>query len=543
MAKGEQCVILPCHQIAYQLNCFCIKTFSHPFAEKNWDRFFHQAERVKELDYDYANKGQKIISQDALVLLAAMRPRLALLPNLTRLVWVVVDDVHFAFARLFMHSKLKKLQLIILPDVSTTGLRDFIEGLPKLCPELTDLDLSANIRIPVLEPVLSTVLSALPHLEEVNFPAFGITSSVIRALSKHKHLKKVYARPFWGLGFAGDSDDVKTIDVSDLPRDCFPDLQELDLDGGFSVLRNVLSAQCIPRSLTRLYFSAFEGEPLHSLKSLLDFIANEFIELTFLGVAYLIKPPEPLGLHDAGNEGQVAETIPRISFDVLRPALRLRKLRSFHVMHNRPLLLTEFDIEEMGRAWNDTALRCLRLVPDPVFAPGVNLESDLTLGTLEIFARCLPKLERLELYIDATRDIPTGSPKHIFEELTTLDVGISPVAQNEHGAIARWLAKLMPKKSMTLLYGADWSLNWAEINFSTDLEYLLPRRNYWQRIGEIHNQLCIAAEDLRNTAQKKQRVDEARIKELEEELARLKSICPSGISHYVFVLFFSNVLS
>lgn len=419
--------------------------------------------------------------------------------------------------------------------MATSGLRDFIEGLQAVS-RFHQSDLSANVGISVLEPVLSNALSSLPQLEEINFPAFGITSSVIRALSRLRHLKKVYARPFWGMGFSGSPEDVKTIDVSDLPHDCFPNLQELDLDGGFGVLRSVLSAQCIPRTLTRLFFSAFEGEPLYSLKSLLDFIANEFTELTFLGVVYLIKPPEPHGLHDAGNDGQaLAETIPRITFDILRPALRLRKLRSFHVMHNRPLVLTESDIEEMGYAWRDTALRSLRLVPDPVFSPGVVLDSELTLGSLQTFARFLPKLERLELYIDATRDIPSEPPEYIFHNLTTLDVGISPVAQNEHGAIARWLARIIPKKSMELLYGADWSLNWAEINFSLDLEYLLPRRNYWQRIGEIHNQLCIAAEEMQKSAQSKADAHEAKIKALEAELQALKLAYRPGKSSMTLV--------
>lgn len=451
---------------------------------------------------------------------------MTIVPNLTRLVWVVVEDTHFAIARLFMHMHLKKLHLIVLPEVTTTALRDFLETLPTVCPELTDLDLSASARISALEPVLSEALAALPDLEEVSFPAFGITTTVLHALSRHKHLKKVYARPFWGLGFSGAADDVKSIQVNDLPADCFPELQELDLDGGFAILHSVLAAPCTPRTLTRLYFSAFDAEPLSALRSLLDFIATELTELTFLGLAYLLKPPEPgIGGVDALLPTTPPDAIPRIPFDILRPVLRLRKLKNFHVMHNRPLLLTESDIEEMGAAWRSGPLRCLRLVPDPVFSPlafATDMSSDLTLENLQTFARCLPDLERLEVYIDATSDIPSTPPTHVFKNLHTLDVGISPVSQVGQGAIARWLAKLVPKPGMTLLYGADWSLNWAELSFSADLEYLLPRRNFWQRIGEIHNQLCIAAEEYEKNMRSAENEKEARIKQLEAELQALR---------------------
>ena len=163
---GERCVLIhnsvePLRQVFTRLT-FSLKMFSRPLklATKScqWERFYHHGRRIQELDYDYANPGQKIICPDAFIALASTRPEVELVPNLMKLVWVIVDDSHFFYVSLFMHKGLKRLQLIVLPDVTNTALKDFLDIIPERCPELNELDISAGMRISSLEPSLSNAL-------------------------------------------------------------------------------------------------------------------------------------------------------------------------------------------------------------------------------------------------------------------------------------------------------------------------------------------------------------------------------------------------
>ncbi|KAH8110763.1 hypothetical protein DFH11DRAFT_1842757 [Phellopilus nigrolimitatus] len=422
--------------------------FSRPFAELHWTRFTHHAERVRELDYDYGNKHQKSISPDAFVLLAEMRPQLDIILNLERLVWVVVEDDHFAFARLFTFS-------------CTRTPRNCASSLLSNCPKLIDLDFGFNVSISMLEPALTNMFAALPDLEVVSFPAFGITSAVLHALAHHRHLKRLHACSSLGLHFFF----WQSIDVGALPAGCFPNLQEFDLDSGFNVMHTVLSAPCIPRTLIRLYVSAFERE-CESLSAL---------------TAFLDLPPDMT----AADTDIATDVLPRITLGVLRPALHMRTLHSFHIMHNRTF----------SSGSPSGTLHNLRLVPDSVFVPStVSSDADLTLGGLQIFAR----LEHLEVYIDASRAIPTAPPTHAFAYLTTLDIGISPIARQDKGVVTRWLAKLAPCPDLRII-------------FSAELEHLLPRRNVWQCVDEIHTQFCIISEE-----------SDKKIGRLEEELRMLR---------------------
>lgn len=139
------------------------------YADRNWDRFFQQPERDKEFDCDYFKKDpENLISSLIHYSLGNASLTRSLVPNLNCLVWVVVDVVQFAFARLFKHGQFKKLQLVILPEVTISGSGNFIEELPNLCTELTNCYLSAIVGISVLEPVFSAALLSLSQLIELS---------------------------------------------------------------------------------------------------------------------------------------------------------------------------------------------------------------------------------------------------------------------------------------------------------------------------------------------------------------------------------------
>ncbi|TDL26692.1 hypothetical protein BD410DRAFT_531443 [Rickenella mellea] len=549
-------------------------------------------------------KGHRELSPDVFVILAATRPVLDLTPNLRRLFWHVDTDICFAHALLFISPHLETLHLCLHPVVTIATFKDFLADLPRLCPKLKRLHLDFDVATSALEPVLSTALAALAHLEELNVSAFGITSSVLRAVSSHRHLKKISARPFWGARFHGNVDDVKSIDVADLPIDAFPHLRDLDLDGLFSVVQNVLVQPCIPHAwLTRLFISASEEEPLETLRTLIVTIAASFPALDFLGITYLLKPspspaagndPAAIGLNIGNGNimpgvGGPANPVPaaantpatpppprpapRISFAILRPLLSLQ-LKTLLLMHSHPLLITPADILEMGKAWGPPAvdptsnkparphLRHLRLSPDPVYAPNEKAETELGLEILEDFALALPALEHLEIYLDVSRGeyamapieppspAPSNAispaifsppnlrtlprPKTTFKALRILDVGTSPINLNpeSYGAVARYLALLVPDANMALAFQPGWAMTWAGVSQDADVEFQAPRRACWARVGEMHRELCLAAKESEKEKEKErdsekriakqaESMDE-RIKKLEEEIRMLK---------------------
>jgi len=360
---------------------------------------------------------------------------------------------------------------------------------------------------------MSNLLSSLTSLQELGLPAYCITSQVLHAVSKHRRLRIISSKPVWGNRFLGAADDVRSLDISDLAEDSFPALKDLEIDTSLSVATTFLGSQHIPRTLTRLFVSSFETEPANSLRELLKFIAAEFKDLKYLGITCLVRPTD--------DNPPVTQPI---TFDTLRPALTMRKLTHFLFMHNLPLSYTEENIVEMGSAWGDTPLRHLRLVPDPVYTPLATLDTDIRLSTLQLFARHLPKLEHLEVYLDATKDIPSETPYAKFPLLHTLDIGISPIQETEQGAVARWLAKLVPR-TMTLAFQAGWAFSWARVNSAVDNEVLMPRRRTWQRVGDLHTQLCIAATEQSKemTSMAQNLTDKtALLAKLEEEVRKLR---------------------
>lgn len=520
--------------------------FSRPNGPMNWDRFRLYAPRVQTLHHDpYSTKPEHRLRSDVLTLLAITRPQLELLPALSSLTYAVPLDSNsnaiasglvFAYMAMFMRESLRTLHISIPGQDSAspgefTGLKsilnfqDVLAAIPGRCGQLTSLTLSFGVPASALEPAISDALSALPHLNDIDLPAFTATSSILLALSQHTNLRKIFVHPFWGIGPHGSPEDVKTLSLSTLPPNSFPALQEFDFDANLSVADSVLRCARIPNTLTRLYFSAFEDEPISNLHDVLDLIATEFTALTLLGVAWLIAPtppvnadvfafgpPQPGPGHPADldpNQNaplQPSSTLRRITFDTLRPVLRLQNLSSFYVLHTLPLVLTPSDIVGIGAAWGESQVRHVRLVPSPLYSNDERQTSTThTLGILEVFAQHLPKLEHLELYLDATAPLPATMPTHAFPALHTLDVGTSPINEGDEGKIAQYLARLVPRK-LSILCEADWSVGWAGLSLSDVLDVLRPRRIAWRRVGEMHAELLAATGER-----------EKRIRELEKE--------------------------
>ncbi|OJT05423.1 hypothetical protein TRAPUB_3739 [Trametes pubescens] len=486
--------------------------FQRPLEPADWARFMRYARRVRSLSVPLSNDNQL---RGGLVFdeVAQTRTTLNILPRLSSLSWTCDKGERMRTSLMFMHDNVKQFTVKLVPsDNYSFGI--YFQEIALRMPKLTHLDLRFTFPVHDIERDLCTLFEALPHLQKVILPKFTITAKIIEHLSNNPKLRVVQFEFMESQG-AGDVSDVHNW-FPTLQEDAFPSLNDLSVSVHLPHMVRFLNAEFSPAHLTCLYVHLLYIVPPYQVQEFLEAATQNCQELTRLYLDFAGDPSPLLFRTSLPDED-------RISWNTLRPLLKLSKLVEFELHWDSPVAITQTDLEELASSL--PALELLELNSEPLPTPQ---PPALTLRALIPFARHCPKMRELNLYVnassadleDASRELHASLPPIQFRSLTKLSFGLSHIASPE--PVALFLSELCPL-GCTVGAGVSWpqGINAMEAQTLEDAAVLVEMwaeaSKWYTRWAEVDNMLPLLT---------RARMEErARRRELEHEVEDLRVRC------------------
>ena len=346
-----------------------------------------------------------------------MNTQSEILPNLHTLEWVAVKDRPLYTIGYFLHSRVKKFVLYLRQDMLDSQ-RDIFKYFASCMPNLSFLDIRANIPVRDFEDDLVYFLQKLPKLQDVVFPYYYVTTKIAKCLSDMEHLSSIDVHRDDSVDelFSGDLLDVASFNPT-LTEGAFPRLFRLYMYVSYDDATRFIKA---PFSLSRLTQFCNDSDRLietpDSVHQLLSALSENCPPLKVLELSSIL---------DASVTNITDHPPGYITLDTLKPIFTLPHLVIFELQHQYPLLMTQQDITLLASSC--PALENIRLGIDTIYLT----ESTLTLAALVPFAQHCPKLEHLGLFVNATAIAvpevsPTAAPKP-FKSLQYLYMGYSMI--------------------------------------------------------------------------------------------------------------------
>ncbi len=368
---------------------------------------------------------------------------------------------------MFMHTGVKTFD-IWLPDASP---QIFFQDIVERMPNITSLSIRSYVAVKDIEADLENLISRLLKLRTVTFPQYYITNRITEALSYLPNLNVVdfqYSRQYG----CGNADDVMPY-APDLSENAFPMLWDYSLTVEFDGFSRFLNLEFAPTNLTSLHVDSAIFETVSSIHGLLSMVADTCQMLKSLA---LVSSSSDIAYAAQADDAEQYG----ITFNHLKPVLKMANLRSLEIFHHHPLALTEEDIEIFAASW--PSLENLILNDEPV----VLKESNLTAAALLPFARHCPDLIRLGLFIDTssvetTLSPFTTSPFVPFKRLKYLSVGASVI--NDGNPVALYLSRILP-----LGCTVDSGISWEGQSLSDDVatyELVSLRKDRWAKVDKL----------------------------------------------------------
>ncbi|KAF8889435.1 hypothetical protein CPB84DRAFT_1785576 [Gymnopilus junonius] len=424
--------------------------FERPLESADWKRFENYAKRVRRLKYYGIPPSGIVLKQSVFDNVARTRTRLNIFPNMHTLYWNAPLDL----CVMFMHSGIKSLVIFLPMELDTISPRPFFQEIAARMPNLTTFDVRSSLPMRKMETEVVELFKALPKLQKVTFPRYYFTTKIAEALSRLEHLGVVEFQYIPEQGF-GCSLDVDTFDPI-LEEGAFPVLWDHSMAVGFDPAARFLDLPYAPCNLTMLYIDSNIIERPSSVHTLLSVIAEN---------CQLLKSLALVSLCDASlsyMEDNEFDPEFMITFDHLKPALKLHNLTSMELVHQYPLALKQTHIEQLASAWS--SIETLLLNDEPVYLD----RSDLTLDALVPFARHCSNLIHLGLFIDATQ-----LPESASDEPTSTD---------DLNSASLFLSHLLP-----LQCGLDCGITWDE---ATDVipavsKAVQERCDAWTHVSDL----------------------------------------------------------
>ncbi|KAG8989877.1 hypothetical protein FRB90_002032, partial [Tulasnella sp. 427] len=278
---------------------------------------------------------------------------------------------------------------------------------------------------------LAFCLRQLEKLKFLDVSSIHLTPSVWDAMADHRNLL-----------FASFSTKAPAHvhAITGFRAKVFSNLERLILQANYDFLGNLFSSQDELPTLTRIVFEGAAAEPQRKdFGRICELLSQKLPNLDFVW----------LGCHS--NEGQGEEGI---TFQEIRPLLRLPKVRLFHVEHPCGVSLTSSEVGELLDAWPRLTNLALQYSDDCVDSRGHRTSirqkiPPLPLSVLSIVAEKRPQIKELSLILNAKTPRPMPAPvvRAQFEALEKLGLSLSfPGTPTD---VASYLVHLF-KKRITL---------------------------------------------------------------------------------------------
>lgn len=374
-----------------------------------------------------------ILRQSVFDDVARTRTRMDILPNMHTLIWK--GPLHLSV--MFMHSSIKSF-VIWLPDELQHGSpRPFFQDISARMPSLTNLNLRSYVPIHHIESNIVDLIEGLPKLQSITFPRWYLTTEITEALSRLQQLGVIEFQYLSEQG-CGDPDDTYPY-VPNLSEGAFPALWDYSVTASFDDVARFFNLQFAPTNLTTFYVDSELIETASSIHDVLAVLAENCQLLKYLALVSFRDSSSP-GTGSSHTESDNPDDY-IISFDNIKPILKLANLTSLEMLHHHPIAVTKQDIETLASAW--PSLETFILNNEPV----IFSESTLMLDDLLSFARHCPKLNHLGLFVDASSvesplGLSTTAALVPFKSLRRLSMGIS-IIDDDH-PVSLYLSHILP---------------------------------------------------------------------------------------------------
>ncbi|EMD36117.1 hypothetical protein CERSUDRAFT_156889 [Gelatoporia subvermispora B] len=456
-----------------------LQKFRRSLVPNDWEQFQRYARRVRRLTHDQFSGRSKsrYLNPSVFDEMARTCPRAEILPSLHSLAWYGGSYDRQEKSIFFMHSKIKRLSLQLHASPEVTS---YIGQAAARASSAEHVEFRLIGAMQDVEGYLAPALPNFRNLQSISFPMHGLTSGVLTALSRMRHLRTISLNPPTESG-NGERNDVMTFAPS-LSSASLPALRRISFSAQIPHASHFLCGAFVPANLVYLYLQSVVVCETHEVEHLFDVVRTRCHSLVELSVDFIIGPGSPLRV-----PGPPLDERPGLR--TLSPLFGAKRLTKFEFRWDYPLNLGDPDIALLALEW--PALEVLVLNPEPIMEV---VRPALTLNAFLPLARHCPRLRKLGLHIDATT-VPTpnvsGRPAVPFQCLETLMLGVSPIVAVESAAL--FLSQLLP-------LGCELSsgLRWPDA-FGIALDHAgimddrrLRLTDYWVRWNDVAKVLPLA---------------------------------------------------
>ncbi|KAJ7776972.1 hypothetical protein DFH07DRAFT_911829 [Mycena maculata] len=379
-----------------------------PIMSADWARLISNTARIRDFTIGLESEGRRILPT-----LRRFLPGGLLFQNLKTLGWFAIDSaIDFKYIQMFFSPTLSGLTFGCGPSIANISL---LSALAYTCPKLRQVSIDL---LNDYEGVAgSTVIYSLPRIESLSMGRLTLA----------------------GLEYIGRLPTLKSLCLESLPvipdvvpsSDLFPALRDLELHG--------IDVTSAPQ-----FFRMYSEAPLKSIHvSSSVFLPSPAADDLLLTITNSTSHSGVTSIKLESEGGNYMEVLGRDPDDSTF-ALRDRTLRILFCFSNITSLSLEsargFDISDVtiadaAQAW--PRLESLELTTASQYTP-----VPLMLLSLYHLARYCSHLRSLEMTFDATTIPSTAVPVVTQQQLISMDVASSPLANS--GAVARFLSDIFP---------------------------------------------------------------------------------------------------
>ncbi|KZV67114.1 hypothetical protein PENSPDRAFT_736700 [Peniophora sp. CONT] len=431
---------------------------------EDWLRFQPFASRVRRLriegPYD---------DEDCSKVVTALLSKICLYSALA-------SNDNLAQLSLFLHPGLEELIMYVPPnDLAGYPVETICADIAFKAPYIRHLELvpyGCVTSLPIEMALANLLLRLESRLTSLYLPVYGLTQTLFEAASHLQHVEDIAFATTVAPMVVALYHDVLVF-TPHLERNSFPALRKLSLCASLADLKEIVSNHNFPANrLSDFLVRAVRPETPAAVETFHATVARECRSLTTYSLV-LTAPYDEKGDNERWPESPGPDTI--LGWTAFAPLADgvLRSLVSIAVAHEHAFKLTIHELADLARSLPN--LEYFVCNPSPHVAGGN--PPTIKLLEINILPDCMPNVETLELYVDAsdaTVDYPRWSEKY-FPRLRSLWMGASPVNSARRMGISFFLAGL-------LATGARIDTERWEI-----WDYAAPESRYvsdWDRIAE-----------------------------------------------------------
>lgn len=363
----------------------------------------------------------------ALYYMATTRPVTTIFPSIRDMKACLS---HSAFDPLFMTASVKNLSLEIKSFDGELLLWKAGEAAARM-PAVQDLEIVSGLDAATAATCIVRLLDRFTSLSSLSIDRQAVNSSVIETASQLSKLHTLWIASN-AISFYGR---VNTLTPT-LGHGSFPSLNTIVLDAALIDVIRLLEYPSFPSAnIQRLtLYVVLCGE--HILPE--SYISR--FTTTLVNQATSLKK---LRLYLDTNTRRYDPDLtraPNVLFTTITPLLRARGLVRLSIHNATAIAMTDSDALSLAQAL--TELQGLILTRTAINA--VPSQPTPTLRCLIHFAQYCQRLRHLELYLDATKDIPSPLEVIPFSNLHALHLGYSRIEVDSFPDIVRFLEGMLP---------------------------------------------------------------------------------------------------